>query len=73
MPPLIKLDRIEEYLDNSFPSWATRRNGWHYAGTITPSSNFDALVKEFLKPEPGQLREVDYYPQGAVCWYAKEL
>jgi hypothetical protein len=54
----------------------TEREGWQYCGTIhnptVCNKTFKQLCKEELRSDHGELRAVDVFPGGAVCW-CKEL
>jgi hypothetical protein len=59
-----------------FPSWANEKPGWIYAGWIARHNphrsagvTYESLVENAKKPDHGELREVDEYPEGATCWY----
>lgn len=60
-------------LEIPFPPGAKIRKGWKYVGWIAnpPSSTsrtFDEFVEMAKKSDHGELREVDVYDWGAVCW-----
>ncbi len=54
------------------PAWAGIRPGWEFAGIISrnPSGSlsFFEYCQRALRSDHGELRRIDYYPQGAVCW-----
>lgn len=60
------------------PNWVRLRpQPWKFGGWISykPSISgldFDELVQKSLRPDHGEIREVDYYEEGAVIWW-KEM
>jgi hypothetical protein len=54
------------------PPWATAREGWRFAGWISRQGNssktFEELVERTIQSDHGEVREIDIYEQGAVCW-----
>lgn len=61
-----------------FPSWAKPRSpGWRYCGYLSRKEQGSAIITarecipdkpERGKPEWGEVREVDEYPEGYVFW-----
>ena len=57
------------------PAWANNRPGWTFCGWIkNPPSfgNFDEMVTAAKVSDHGELRAVDIYSQGAVCWFKEQ-
>lgn len=59
------------------PYWVKLRlmDGWQYMGVIGKNLmipfdvlSFEELVEEALRSDHGEIREADYYPEGAACW-----
>ncbi len=62
-----------------FPGFAKERdNNWRYVGwienTVHPEwdKTYDVYLEAAVISRNGELREVDVYPEGAVCWVKKE-
>lgn len=61
--------------DIPFPPQAKQRSDeWQYMGWIanppdsSTSKTFDEFVEDAKKSDHGEIREVDIYEWGAVCW-----
>ena len=70
------VDTIERNPYNlNFPPFGTYRpSPWIYAGWIRRNPEiltYDELKERALEDVPGQVRELDEYPEGAICWYRK--
>ena len=55
------------------PVWAKKiRPGWKYVGIILRDTwgnlSFFQTCQRALRSDHGELRRIDYYPEGAVCW-----
>lgn len=71
----MKIEKESDSPSPYFPEWAKSRLGWNYAGWIqrdSPYDSFDELCKHAIKTDHGEIRELDFYPEGAVAW-CKEL
>ena len=58
----------------SIPSWVELRSPpWKFAGWISCDPildlDFDEAVQRSLGSDHGEIREVDYYNEGAVTWW----
>ena len=56
----------------AFPEGATRRGRpWRYMGWIPLNpiyGTFQELVGQAKRSDHGEIRELDFYTRGAVCW-----
>ena len=57
------------------PKWVIQRDdSWQYCGwddreyMHDEKSTWESRKKAMLEAEPGQIREIDDYPQGSVLW-----
>jgi len=61
---------------SKFPSWANTRIDWEYVGWIARNPavefSFEQLCQNALRSDHGELRKIDHYPEGAVCWMKEQ-
>ena len=65
-----QLMQLDGALSTPLPRWVYKRQGWTFCGWISRQAlDYEGLVIKARTSDHRELRGVDEYPSGAICWW----